>query len=74
MNATTLLTNTEPIKRLIEDPEVNEWVRSAALDALVDLYAEGQLEREIIIDYLQELFLFKVSSNGGTTGAQDRPQ
>ena len=49
-----------PIKRLIEDPEVNEWVRSAALDALVDLYAEGQLERETIIDYLQELFLFKV--------------
>ena len=26
-----------PIKRLIEDSEVNEWVRSAALDALVDL-------------------------------------
>ena len=49
-----------PIKRLIEDPEVNEWVRSAALDALVDLYVEGQLEREIIIDYLKELFLFKV--------------
>jgi hypothetical protein len=49
-----------PIKRLIEDPEVNEWVRSAALDALVDLYVEGQLEREIIIDYLKELYLFKV--------------
>lgn len=49
-----------PIKRLIEDPEVNEWVRSAALDALVDLYAEGLLERETIIDYLKELFLFKV--------------
>jgi hypothetical protein len=49
-----------PIKRLIEDPEVNEWVRSAALDALVDLYAEGQLERENIIDYLKELFLLKV--------------
>jgi hypothetical protein len=49
-----------PIKRLIEDPEVNEWVRSAALDALVDLYAEGQLEREKIIEYLKELFLLKV--------------
>jgi len=48
-----------PIRRLIEDPEVNEWVRSAALDALVDLYAEGQLNRENIIDYLKELFLFK---------------
>lgn len=49
-----------PIKRLIEDPEVNEWVRSAALDALVVLYAEGQLNRENIIDYLKELFLSKV--------------
>lgn len=49
-----------PIKRLIEEPEDNEWVRSAALDALVDLYVEGQLERENIIDYLKELFLFKV--------------
>jgi hypothetical protein len=48
-----------PIKRLIEDPEVNEWVRSAALDALVDLYVEGQLERAYIIGYLQELFLIK---------------
>jgi len=44
-----------PIKRLIEDPEVNEWVRSAALDALVDLYAEGQLNRENIIDYRKGL-------------------
>ena len=48
-----------PIKRLIEDPEVNEWVRSVALDALADLYVEGQLDREYIIDYLQELFLIK---------------
>ena len=49
-----------PIKRLIEDPEVNEWVRGAALDALVVLYAEGQLEREQIIDYLKNLFSTKV--------------
>lgn len=49
-----------PIKRLIEDPEVNEWVRSAALDALVNLYAEGQLKRENVIEYLKELFLLKV--------------
>lgn len=50
----------EPIKRLIEDPEVNEWVRSAALDALIDLYAEGLLERESIIEYLAELFSFRI--------------
>ncbi len=49
-----------PIKRLIEGPEVNAWARSAALESLVDLYAEGQLERKTIIDYLKELFLFRV--------------
>jgi hypothetical protein len=49
-----------PIKRLIEDPEVNEWVRSAALDALLVLYTEEQLEREDIVGYLAELFLSKV--------------
>jgi hypothetical protein len=52
--------NLGPIKRLIEDAEVNEWVRSAALGALVILYTEGQLERETIIDYLKELFPSKV--------------
>jgi hypothetical protein len=49
-----------PIKRLIEDPEVNEWVRSAALDALLVLFGEGQLDRDAIVDYLGELFLLKV--------------
>jgi hypothetical protein len=49
-----------PIKRLIEDSEVNEWVRSASLDALIVLYAEGELEREEIIGYLGELFSVKV--------------
>ena len=49
-----------PIKRLIEDPDVDEWVRSAALDALVDLYVDGQLARETLISYLKELFSLKV--------------
>jgi hypothetical protein len=48
------------IKRLIEDPEVNEWVRSAAIDALLVLFGEGQLDRDAIISYLGELFLLKV--------------
>ena len=52
--------DTVPIKRLIEDPEVNEWVRSAALDALLVLFGEGQLDRDAIVDYLEELFLLKV--------------
>jgi len=52
--------NLGPIKRLIEDPEVNEWVRSAALDALLVLFGEGMLDRGAIVRYLGELFLLKV--------------
>ena len=52
--------NPGPIKQLIEDPEVNEWVRSAALDALLVLFGEGQLDRDAIMGYLGELFLLKI--------------
>ena len=52
--------NPGPIKRLIEDPEVNEWVRSAALDALLVLFGKGQLDRDAIMGYLGELFLLKI--------------
>lgn len=52
--------NIAPIKRIIEDPEVNEWVRSAGIDALLVLYREGQLSRDSIMDYLRELFSLKV--------------
>ena len=52
--------NLGPIKRLIEDPEVNEWVRSAALDALLVLFGKGQLDRDAIMGYLGELFLLKI--------------
>jgi hypothetical protein len=52
--------NLGPIRRLIEDPEVNEWVRSAALDALLVLFGKGQLDRDAIMGYLGELFLLKI--------------
>ena len=35
-------------------------MRSAALDALLVLYVEGQLDRDAIMGYLGELFLLKV--------------
>ncbi|MEE8306038.1 MAG: DUF1186 domain-containing protein [Gammaproteobacteria bacterium] len=57
--------NLGPIKRLIEGPEVNEWVRSAAISALVVLYTERQLERETVIGYLNELFLLKIERKPG---------
>ena len=44
------------IKQLIEDETVNEYVRTNALDALLVLYAEDDLDRYSIIEYLNTLF------------------
>ncbi|MCF6190493.1 MAG: DUF1186 family protein [Cocleimonas sp.] len=44
-----------PIKSVIENTNVNVWVRSAALESLVVLWKEDVIERTIIIDYLKEL-------------------
>ena len=44
------------IKQLIEDESVNEYVRTNALNALLVLYAEDDLERNSIIEYLNFLF------------------
>ncbi len=46
----------EPIKRMIEDPAVNEYVRSACLRALTVLVAEDKLDREQVVDYFHNLF------------------
>jgi hypothetical protein len=50
----------EPIERLIEDPKVNEWVRSAAIDALLELHAEDVLRRDDVIAYLKALFTGRI--------------
>jgi len=49
------------IKKLIEDEDINEYVRSTCLRVLISLYVEGELEREKIIEYLQSLFQHKLS-------------
>ena len=46
----------EPIKRMIEDPAVNEYVRSACLRTLTILVVEEKLSREQVIDYFRSLF------------------
>ena len=46
----------DPIKGMIEDREVNEYVRSACLRALVALVAWGNLERAHVIEYFRSLF------------------
>ncbi|MBK5964349.1 hypothetical protein CCR95_09690 [Thiocystis minor] len=45
-----------PIQRMIEDPAVNEYVRSASLRALTVLVVEEELPREQVIDYFRTLF------------------
>ncbi|MGA7980992.1 MAG: DUF1186 domain-containing protein [Chromatiaceae bacterium] len=46
----------EPIKRMIEDPAVNEYVRSACLRTLVILVLQGKVPREQIVNYFHSLF------------------
>jgi hypothetical protein len=45
----------EPIERLIEDPEVDEWVRGAAVGALGVLLHTGAKPRDAISAYLGQL-------------------
>ncbi|MBN2389131.1 MAG: DUF1186 domain-containing protein [Anaerolineae bacterium] len=44
------------LHRLIEDPQVDEYVRAAAMEALVVLFAQDVLTRETVIAYFQYLF------------------
>ena len=46
----------EPIKNIIENQEIDEYVRAAALDSLVVLVAQGFIMRDELIVYLQSLF------------------
>lgn len=48
--------NIEPIKQLIENKDVNEYVRGAALKSLLVLVAQDKIPREQVIQYYQELF------------------
>lgn len=41
---------------LVENEQVNEFVRSAALDAFLVLEHEGQMPRETIVEYFRSLF------------------
>ncbi|HAT1773652.1 TPA: DUF1186 domain-containing protein [Legionella pneumophila] len=44
------------IKKLIENPNLNEWSRNAALKSLLGLVALDKLKRDELIDYLRMLF------------------
>ena len=45
-----------PMQSLIENPQVNEYVRSAAMTGMTCLVVEGVRTREEVIDYFRSLF------------------
>ena len=48
--------NPAPLRGLVESDEVNEYVRSAALDAFLVLEHTGQMPRAEVVDYFRSLF------------------
>jgi hypothetical protein len=48
--------NPAPLRGLVESDEVNEYVRSAALDAFLVLEHTGQMPRAEVIEYFRSLF------------------
>lgn len=55
----------EPIQRMIEDREVNEYVRSACMRALAILVAQGELDRSQVVEYFRSLFNGKLQCDAG---------
>lgn len=53
-------TDATPLKKLIEDPQGNGFVRAAAIEALLCLVAWGDAELETIEDYFLELLSDKL--------------
>lgn len=49
--------DTGPIESLIENPALDEFIQSAALDALVVLMVEGVLPRDRLVGYLRRQFI-----------------
>ena len=58
--ASTFDGDTEALKRVVENPACNEYIRSAALRALVILVREGVKQRDEVMAYMQELFREKL--------------
>ena len=48
--------NPAPLRSLVESDEVNEYVRSAALDAFLVLEHTGQMPRAEVVEYFRSLF------------------
>jgi hypothetical protein len=55
----------EPLKRLVEHDDVNEYVRGAAVEAFLVLAYTGQISREEVVRYYQSLFRGKLTRKYG---------
>jgi hypothetical protein len=62
--------NLEGIQATIENPEADEWVRSAALCSLLNLVAAGVKPREEIVEYLASLFHGKLTDRNDIVWSQ----
>ena len=54
--ASVCYSDTQWIKWLIENPEVNVWVRCASIDAIMTLLATHTLSRDDVFEYFRELY------------------
>jgi len=50
----------EPIKKLVEDSNVNEYVRGAAIKSFIVLLGEGVMSQSEVIEYYKSLFQGKI--------------
>jgi len=62
--------NIEPIKEIIEDPDVDEYVRGQAIKALAILALHGILEREYVLEYYKELLNGALQDQNGFVMAE----
>ncbi|MEA5599046.1 DUF1186 domain-containing protein [Rivularia sp. UHCC 0363] len=63
--------NIDPIKQLIENQEVNEYVKGAALQSLIILVVQGIVSREEIVQYFKELFSLLFANKSSINAAEE---
>lgn len=52
--------NIEPIKKLIEDENIDEYIRNAGIDSLLLLFKEGVISKDVVMEYFKTLFEVKL--------------
>lgn len=60
---------TGPIRHLVEDPDRDEFIRGAALEALVAMVGAGLIERDEVVAYFRELLEGKLEPEAETVRA-----